>query len=164
MNPLDRIMGEIGLAVTLEDTDATRENNMSKKSAPMSAIPEGFALTEKTIKFVSERFPTVNIEATLERFTDSALQHGRMYADWQAAFRGWVRRAVENKWDGVEFKKGRAQDPRWIPILSEAAPYGFREPLSHETPDTYRTQFNWWKDEQKKAPVIEFGQALRSFK
>lgn len=138
---------------------------MTRKSAAITQIPEGFVLTEKTIKFVSERFPTVNIEATLERFTDSALQHGRMYADWQAAFRTWVRKAVENKWDGVEYKKGRAQDPRWVPVLSEAAPYGFREPLPHETPDSYRTQFNWWKDEQKhgRAPVLEFGSALRGF-
>lgn len=136
---------------------------MTRKAAAITAIPDEFALTEKTKGWVSERFPTVNIEATLERFTDSALQHGRMYADWQAAFRTWVRKAVENKWDGVEFKKGRAQDPKWIPILSEAGPYGFREPMQHETPDTYRTQFNFWKSEQKKAPVIQFGEALRGF-
>lgn len=137
---------------------------MPKKAAPISAIPDGFALTEKTISFVSERFPQVNIDGTLERFTESALAHGRMYADWQAAFRTWVRKAIENKWDGVEFKKGREQDPKWMPILSEVEPYGFRAPEWHETPETYRTNFNLWKKEQKRAPVIEFGSALRSFK
>jgi hypothetical protein len=148
----------------LKKLATNRENDMPKKSAPMTAIPDGFSLTEKTIKFVSERYPTVSIEGTLDKFVESSLAHGRMYADWQAAFRIWVRKSVENKWDGCEFKKGRSQDPKWIPILSEAAPYGFRAPLERETPEVYRTQFNWWKDEQKhKAPVIEFGESLRGF-
>jgi hypothetical protein len=137
---------------------------MARKSTPMTAIPDEFALTEKTTAWVSEKFPTVNIEATLERFTDSALQHGRMYADWQAAFRTWVRKAVENKWDGVEYKQGRAQDPKWLPILNEVRPYGFRMPQPHETPDIYRTQFYFWKREQErskpKSPVIDFGNIL----
>jgi hypothetical protein len=136
---------------------------MPKKQMPVSGIPEGFALTGKTEAWVIEKYPTVNIEGTLERFIESALAHGRMYADWQAAFRSWVRKAIENKWDGVEFKKGREQDPRWIPVLSEAKPYGFRDPLPHETPDSYRSYFNTWKGQQKRAPVIEFGDALKRF-
>jgi hypothetical protein len=135
---------------------------MTKRSMPVCGLPEGFALTEKTVAWVNGRFPTVNIERTLERFTESALANGRMYADWQAAFRTWVRNAVENNWSsGVEFKKGREQDPRWVPILSEAAPYGFRAPMPHETPDGYRTEFNTWKKNRARAPVIEFGDHLK---
>ncbi|MGQ0836343.1 MAG: hypothetical protein ACT4O5_15765 [Gammaproteobacteria bacterium] len=134
---------------------------MAKKSMPMTGIPAGFKLTETTLLFVNERYPTVDIERTLERFTESALAHGRMYSDWQMAFRTWVRKAIENKWDGVEFKQGRAQDPKWTPILAEVAPYGFRQPYSHETPGSYRTDFELWKSKQKRAPVIEFGDALK---
>jgi len=140
---------------------------MSKKAA-MTTIPEDFALTEKTIAWVNEKFPTVNVEGTLERFVDSSHAHGRMYADWQAAFKNWVRKAIENKWDGVEFKQGRAQDPRWLPILNEVRPYGFRSPESHETPGSYRSAFEAWKRKQEvakqtsaRAPVIEFGDMLK---
>lgn len=135
------------------------------RKAAATAIPESFALTEKTITWVSEKYPTVQIDETLERFIEKALADGWMYADWQSGFRTCVRKGVDNGWNSiVRFKKGRAQDPKWIPILSEASPYGFREPLPHETPDTYRTQFNFWKDDQKrKAPVLDFGAALRGF-
>lgn len=121
---------------------------MPKKAMPMRGIPEGFELTETTIAWIKERYPTVNIEGTLERFKDSASQHGRMYADWQAAMRTWVRKAVDNKWDGVEFKQGRAQDPRWITVLNEARKYGFRDPQSQETPDSYRTHLNAYKGDE----------------
>ena len=135
---------------------------MTKRAMPVSGLPEGFALTEKTIAWVGERYPTVNLDRTLERFTESALAHGRMYADWQAAFRTWVRNAVENQWSsGVEFKKGIEDDPKWRPILSEVAPYGFRKPMAHETPGGYRTEFELWKRNQPRAPVIQFGDALK---
>lgn len=139
---------------------------MAKRAMSISGIPEDFKLTEKTIAWVNEKYPTVNIEGTLERFTESAQAHGRMYADWQAAFRTWVRKAIENKWDGVEFKQGRSQDPRWAPILNEVQPYGFRPPYPMETPDGYRTSFEIWKrkqnvDKPSRAPVLEFGPALK---
>lgn len=135
---------------------------MTKRVMPMSGLPEDFALTEKTIAWVDERFPTVNVERTLERFCESARANGRMYADWQAAFRTWVRNAVENNWNsGVEFKKGREDDPRWKPVLSEVQPYGFRAPEPQETPDSYRTAFNLWKRDRARAPVIEFGDHMK---
>ena len=140
---------------------------MTRKTMPITGIPEGIALTEKTIAWVSEKHPTVNIEGTLERFVESAQAHGRMYADWQAAFRTWVRKAVENKWDGVEYKQGKEQDPRWMPILSEVRPYGFRPPHALESVEAYRTSFEMWKRKQNldrspsRAPVIEFGNLLR---
>lgn len=136
---------------------------MSRKAMPISGIPEDFKLTEKTIQWVSEKFPTVNVEGTLERFIESAQAHGRMYADWQAAFKTWVRKAIENKWDGVEFKQGKAQDPKWVSILKEVEPYGFRKPHGLETPQAYRTSFETWKRQQPavKSPVIDFGNILR---
>jgi hypothetical protein len=134
---------------------------MPRKQMPVTGIPKDFTLTETTLIYITTTFPTVNVEKTMERFVDSALAHGRMYADWQAAFRTWVRKAIENKWDGVEFKKGIEQDPRWTPILSEVAPYGFRKPMPHETPGSYRTEFNLWKGKQNRAPVIQFGDVLK---
>lgn len=134
---------------------------MARKTMHVTGIPEGFALTERTIAWVNEKYPTVNIEGTLERFTESALAHGRMYSDWQAAFRSWVRKAIENKWDGCEFKQGRAQDPRWIGVLNEARKYGFRMPEPQETPDSYRTAMKLWQgslDTSRQGSVVEFAQ------
>lgn len=134
---------------------------MVKRAMPISGIPEDFALTEKTVAWVSGKYPTVNIEGTLERFTESAQAHGRMYADWQAAFRTWVRKAVENKWDGVEYKEGRSQDPKWTAILNEVQPYGFRGPHPMETPQGYRTSFEIWKRTQTTPRVVSLGNALK---
>jgi hypothetical protein len=51
-------------------------------------------------------------------------------------------------------------------VLSEVAPYGFREPQAHETPDSYRTAFNVWKKQQERAPVnvVGISNALRALK
>jgi hypothetical protein len=136
---------------------------MTRKQMPVTGIPADLKLTETTLLYITTTYPTVNIEGTLERFVESSLAHGRMYADWQAAFRTWVRKAIENKWDGVEFKKGREQDPKWIPVLSEVQPYGFRAPEIQETPDSYRSAFNTWKRDRSRAPVIEFGDHLKRF-
>lgn len=135
---------------------------MPKKQMPMTGIAEDFALTERTIAHIAERYPTVDIDKTLELFTDHCRANGTMYADWQAGFRTWVRRNVEEKWKGVVYKQGRAQDPAWGPILNEARKYGFREPERHETPGSYRTELNRWRDMPRKpAPVLEFGDALK---
>jgi hypothetical protein len=136
---------------------------MPRKTLPVTGCPEPFLLTEKTLARLAKDYPKVDVEQTLDRFVRKADAIGWMYRNWQSAFLNYCDNG--EKYGGVVYKQGRAQDPRWIPILSEAAPYGFREPHPHETPDTYRTQFNWWKDEQKKsrAPVIQFGEALRGF-
>ena len=124
---------------------------MPRKSAPMTVIPSDFQLTEKTRAWIETKYPTVNIEATLERFTDSALQHGRMYADWQAAARTWVRKAVENKWDGVEYKQGKAQDPKWAPVMQRASGYGFRQPYSYETETSYERELEKFVESKQRA-------------
>lgn len=139
-----------------------------KKTLPVTALPDGFALTEKTIEWVSAKYPTVDIETSLERFIETAEANGWMYADWQAGFKTCVRKGVDNGWNSiVRFKQGRKQDPRWVPILSEVAPYGFREPHAQETPEGYRTAFNLWKKQQAQAPVAnvaDIRNALRAMK
>lgn len=157
-------MGESGegLAETNSGT------GFMKKTLPVTALPESFSLTEKTIAWVSEKYPTVSVEDSLERFCEWASANGCMYADWQAAFKTCVRKGVDNGWNSiVRFKQGKKQDPRWIPVLSETEPYGFRAPQGHETPESYRTAFNLWKKEQnasKSTGVIDFSSMLRAMK
>lgn len=134
---------------------------MARKAMPMTGIPAGFKLTETTMLYVSDRFPTVDIDKTLERFSETCEANGTMYADWQAGFRTWVRRNVEEKWKGVVYKLGRSQDPAWSNIVADAKRFGFRDPEFQETPSSYRVAMERWKDAPKKAPVIEFGDHLK---
>lgn len=137
-----------------------------KKTLPMTGLPEGFVLTEKTTQWVNDKYPKVDIEESLERFTEWASSNGVLYADWQAGFKTCIRKGVDNGWNSiVRFKKGRVHDPKWIPVLSEVAPYGFREPQPQETPDSYRTAFNLWNNGQKRTNVVSMDvrAALKGF-
>lgn len=127
------------------------------RKAPARGLPEDFLLTEDTKNFLAREFANIDMEKTLEIFRDKAEADGWMYSNWQAAFRNYVRNA--QKYGGVAYKNGRAEDPRWQPILAIAKPYGFREPSEHETPASYRTAFETWKGEQKRATnVLPFEQ------
>lgn len=144
------------------------EADIMKKTLPVTALPADFKLTEKTIALVSAKYPTVDIESSLERFVETAEANGWMYADWQAGFRTCIRKGVDNGWNSiVRFKEGRAHDPRWISVLSEVAPYGFREPLEQETPSSYRSAFEFWKKTQQQSRstgAVDIRGALRALK
>jgi hypothetical protein len=139
-----------------------------RRVLPQTALPQDFKLTEKTINWVNEKYPTVDVETSLERFIETAEANGWMYADWQAGFKTCVRKGVDNGWNSiVRYKQGRAQDPRWIPVLSEVEPYGFRAPYPQETPETYRGEFNSWKRKEeasKRTGVVDFSGMLRAMK
>lgn len=133
------------------------EGNRFMHRSPQKGIPENFALTESTSNFMQNEFPTVDVEKTLALFRDKAEAGGWLYASWQAAFRNYVRNG--QKYGGIAYKNGRAQDPRWQPILAIAKPYGFREPEDNETPSSYRTAFEQWKSFEKRSTnVLPFDQ------
>lgn len=144
------------------------EADIMKKTLPQTALPKDFKLTDKTISIVEMRYPTVDIEASLERFIETAEAGGWMYADWQAGFKTCIRKGVDNGWNSiVRFKEGRAQDPRWKPILSEVEPYGFRKPSEAETPEGYRTAFEQWKKTQNQSRstgAVDIRGALRALR
>lgn len=113
---------------------------MPRKTMPLTALPEDFELTARTIETVSREHPTIDIPATLEKFRRKADALGWMYKSWQSAFLNYCDNG--QKYGGVEFKQGRAQDPRWTSVLNEARKYSFRMPEPQETPDSYRTKLN----------------------
>lgn len=95
----------------------------------------GFALTDDNRRELSDQFPRVDIDQTFELFTDNALAKGWLYADWLAAFRNYIRNGA--KYGGVAYVS-RFQDPAWESLLKRAKDLGFREPMTHESPSTYR--------------------------
>lgn len=125
----------------------------------MKFLPEEFALTEKTLGWLAEKFPTVDAGETMERFCDNAAAKGWAYRDWQAAFKNYVRNG--QKYGGVAYKTGREHDPRWTPILHEARKHGFRDPYELESPAAYKTQFEMWRREPNKPNVLNLGNVLK---
>lgn len=125
------------------------------KTKGEKTLPEPFELTEKTLAWMAEKHPQIDIDETLERFKDWARQKGVMYADWQAGFKSVVRKAMDSGWRSiVTFRKGREADPTWQPIVAEAKKYGFRDPDRMETPNGYRTAFNIWKGDPRNKPAL----------
>lgn len=133
-------------------------------SATSIADDFGFEKFPELKKWLEKEFPTVDPDATMIRFIEYAEDSGRMASKWTACFKRIVRCGMENNWKGIcVFKKGKSDDPRWAPIINEVKPYGFRAPQSHETPGSYRTEFELWKGKQKRSSVISFGDALKKF-
>lgn len=137
------------------------------RTLPASGIPDDFGYTKhpELRKWIEAEYPKLDPEKTMARFIDYADDSGRMATKWTACFKRVIRTGVEKKYDGiVVYRDGRNADPNWTPILSEVEPYGFREPMAHESVGTYRTQFEKWKKEQErskpKSPVIDFGNVL----
>lgn len=118
-------------------------------------IADDFELSAKTMAWMEQKYPQVDIGETLERFQDWARQKGVMYADWQAGFKTVVRKAIDNGWRSiVTLKGGKAFDPKWQPLLHEARKHGFREPKEMEPVGTYRTALDLWKRRGNK--VVQF--------
>ncbi len=63
---------------------------MSKKQ-----ISEDWMPSEKTLIKMMTDYPGVNIQYEKEKFIDYYLSNGGVSANWEAAFRNWIRRADE---------------------------------------------------------------------
>ena len=70
--------------------ETTRSNLMSKKQ-----ISEDWVPSHATLERMTELFPGVDIQYEQEKFVDYYLSNGGVSANWEAAFRNWIRRADE---------------------------------------------------------------------
>lgn len=133
------------------------------KTKGETLIPEPFELTEKTLVWLNKKYPQVDLEDTKERFEDWAKQVGAMYADWQAGFKTVVRKGMDNGWRSiVTLKGGREFDPQWIPLLVESRRLGIPEPMTVDSPGTFKTKIENWKRSQSRAPtVVNFTGVIR---
>jgi hypothetical protein len=150
----------------LDEKPDPRSEHMAR-ALPASGIPEdfGYAKYPDLRKWIEAEFPTVDPDKTMERFVEYAQDVGRMATIWTACFKRVIRTGIEKKYDGiVVYRAGRQADPKWSGIISLAKQYGFRDSFDYETHTAYTREFETWKDQQKRAPVIEFGPALRQFK
>lgn len=58
----------------------------------MNRIEEDWTPSEKTKKILEDECPGVDIDYETRQFRDWFIASGRVYRDWQARFRGWVRK------------------------------------------------------------------------
>lgn len=117
---------------------------MAKRTKNLKGLEDArFVLTDKMRAYVEERYPDLDVDGTYELFCDKALANDWVYANWEAAFRNYLRNPRE--WGGVAYRDGLG-DPKWRALLLEAKDIGFRKPhLPAETPDQYRSAMKAWE-------------------
>lgn len=79
-------------------TNITRTNELEplnyilKKSTQMKA---GWKPSESVLSEFAEKYPSLDLESTLEAFADYHLSKGSVFKDWDRAFGTWCRNAVK---------------------------------------------------------------------
>lgn len=58
----------------------------------MAKITEDWTPSDKTIKILEDECPEVDINYEIKQFKDWFTASGRVYKDWEARFRVWVRK------------------------------------------------------------------------
>jgi hypothetical protein len=84
-------------STTNRHTQEWLRNNSSrrKKSKAASFAPESFPVTDKMRAFAKKTGFTGNLEWETERFLDWHRSKKNRFKDWTAAWRNWIRKAVE---------------------------------------------------------------------
>jgi len=59
-------------------------------------LPQDFIVTDAMKLWAREKYPTVvDLEGATEEFRDYYLRHGKVFLDWTAAWRSWIRKVPE---------------------------------------------------------------------
>ena len=65
------------------------------KKTKATSIPKNFDLTENMITWGADNgFDVTSLRREREKFTDYARANAKLYKDWEAAFRNWMRNSV----------------------------------------------------------------------
>ena len=67
----------------------------SRKRSPLAPLPADFTITEKHHAWAKAKVPGLDLELETEKFRNHAEAKARTAADWDAAWRNWMLRAVE---------------------------------------------------------------------
>lgn len=139
---------------------------MTKITSRVRGIRDDEQPSQGVVDWAAKKYPAVDVVDTFEVFADHCKAQGSMYACFDAALRTWIRNAVDKGYGGVVYKTGRAADPKWIPVLAEAKDVGFRAPLPHEQPGSFRSEMDTWLRTVKRSTVTTFplpADALKKF-
>ena len=84
-----------GVAKEYPDTDTDTDKGVVVKPTRKTQLQPGWKPSPAGYDYAKTKAPGMNIEASLEDFEDYNLRNNRTNADWDAAWRTWVRKAVE---------------------------------------------------------------------
>jgi hypothetical protein len=76
-------------------------------------IPEDWQIPMSVYYWRDDKYPGLDLEVYREGFIDWHRANGRMYTDWGAAFKNWVRRSI--KW-GDRSSQGKLNLGMSIPV------------------------------------------------
>lgn len=107
----------------------------AKRAKDTTTLPEPFELTEATLTWLTDFYPTVDPKIAHTRFESWACE--MEYRDWQRAFRNSVIRAADRNELGPMLKKIKPKTI-WDDLLTEATAIGFRQPNHGEKIEDYR--------------------------
>jgi hypothetical protein len=77
------------------DTDTDTDKGVVIKQTRKTQLQRGWKPSTAGYEYARTKAPGLNVEASLEDFEDYNLRNNRTNADWDAAWRTWVRKAVE---------------------------------------------------------------------
>ena len=83
------------------------EPKVSSKKHTKSRIPEDAVISERQIEIAVEQgHDSDEAHAQFDLFKDSAIQHGRLYVDWDRAWRNWFRSPYFRQVNGLPLGNG----------------------------------------------------------
>ncbi len=123
-----------------------------KRTAKCKPIGDWEPTSPALKKWIDDKFPTLDIDETFELFRDKAEANAWEYASWDAAFRNYLRKALE--WGGAVFTCNRIE-PGWRDAIHKARKVGFREPGSHESLAVYRSAVESYDPSSAPGNVID---------
>lgn len=124
--------------VRSEPTDRTGESAPSGPGSPPNernerepqkiarAIPADYAVTPAQRAWAADRLPALDVDAETEAFKDHHAAKGSTFKDWDAAWRGWMRRSVTFNPSGANGH--RPEPPK--PKLGFGSPMRWQEDAS----------------------------------
>lgn len=72
-------------------------------------LPDDFEVSQTMRDWAKTKVPEVDVDAATEEFRDYYLANGRQMANWIAAWRNWLRRALHFN------NNVRRKEPEWAP-------------------------------------------------
>lgn len=86
-----------------------KERERKKRASP---APKDFAISDDMREWAHTKTPAIDIDHETERFLDYAKANGKTYVDWSAAWRNWMKRALD-------YAKPNTRPPSSTQILAE---------------------------------------------
>jgi hypothetical protein len=98
-----------------DNVESARPTKARKRAPSRTTLPDGFALDDDLTAYATNR-GVVDPDLEFERFRNHHAAKGSAFADWRAAWRTWVGRAIEYRANGN--RSGKAPKGR-IDVLAD---------------------------------------------